>query len=965
MTLESKLSNSLPLNILVVEDHEGSRQALVMSLAEWGHRVIAVDSGDKALPALRRHPELQVVLTDWRLPGMDGLQLCQEVRALDDRFLYVIMMTARNERGDRVRSLEAGADGFIDKPLDLQELRSQISVASRLCDLESKLGAKISNLKEAHEELTQESEVRETLVDLGIVLSGQLDRDSLLESFLDSARRLNSARHVAFLADPEELILRGEPGEHTYLKTVLLGLPTIIREHGGHLQNYSADFGCLLVTPLVVAGKLLGTLVQTQETPFSDRQIRATAGLAAQAAVALDNARLYRIAVDNETRLQATNRELSERYYQLESLRAESEATQSNLDSVLSGIQEAFFLLDRGYRFLYTNQAAAALAESSVTEMIGRSFWELFPDFVGSQLDHALEQATDAGPPARLEEYYVSRGRWYEHRVHPSHHGPISVFTLDITEIKQAELAARQTELWLKAIFDQTSGYFAILHPDGRTAGVNQAALAATGLPLQAILHHPVWDIALWDVNDEKERLRRSWDQALTGSLVREIVSYRFHDGTLRTMDRSLTPIVDELGQIRYILVEGLDITNLKKTEEALERARDAALLANRMKSQFLANMSHEIRTPISGIRGMTEFLQDTELDTEQKEYVEAISRSSQSLLAIVGDVLDLSRIEAGEMEIREEVFELSSTVEHLVGLFGFRAREKGVALEVQHDDSLPPVVKGDPDRLRQVLTNLVNNAMKFTDRGSIQIVVSVGERRGPHSVRFDVCDTGIGIQPEAIEKLFLPFSQVDPSPSRRYGGTGLGLSIVKRLVELMDGEVGVSSNYGQGSNFWFELPLAPSGEAPQLSLSPSPSEHQGEGSDFGDLRVLVAEDNDVSRRVAMLQLEKLGVWSRAVTNGHEALEALREEPFDLILMDCQMPVLDGYSAASVIRSSEFDGHKDVVIVALTAHALKGERERCLAAGMDDYTIKPLPMNSLRNLLAGWSAVRKSRVPAG
>ncbi len=936
-----------------------------MSLEDWGHKVIAVESGDKALPALKRHPEVQVILTDWRLPGMDGLQLCQEVRNLDDRFLYVIMMTARNERGDRVRSLEAGADGFIDKPLDLQELRSQISVAARLCDLEAKLGGKISNLKEAHEELTQESQVRDTLVDLGIQLSGQLDRDSLLDSILDSAQRLNSARQVAFLCEPDEVIVRGDPAEHAFFKTVLLGLPPIIREHGGHLENYSAEFGCLLVTPLAAAGKLLGTLVQAQEPPFSDRQVRATAGLAAQAAVALDNARLYRIAVDNEARLQATNRELSDRYYQLESLRAESEATQSNLDSVLSGIQEAFFLLDRGYRFIYLNQAAAALAESSVPEMIGKSFWELFPDLVGSQLDHALERAVDAGPPSRIEEYYATRDRWFEHRVHPSDHGPISVFSLDITETKQAELAARQTELWLKAIFDQTSGYFAILHPDGRTAGVNQAALAATGLELQEILHHPVWEFELWDVEGEKERLRASWDLAVAGSVVREIVTYRFHDGTLRTMDRSLTPILDEAGQVRFILVEGLDITNLKKTEEALEKARDEALLANRMKSQFLANMSHEIRTPISGIRGMTEFLQDTPLDSDQQEYVDAISRSSQALLAIVGDVLDLSRIEAGELEIREETFELPSTVEHLVGLFAFRAREKGIDLAVHHSEEVPSVVKGDPDRLRQILINLVNNAVKFTDRGSVKLTVSRGTLGGPNSVLFEVSDSGIGIQSDAIGKLFQPFTQVDPSPSRRFGGTGLGLSIVKRLVELMDGQVGVRSEYGEGSTFWFELPLVPSGAELLPVSEPKIPQSLPEENGFSELRVLVAEDNEVSRRVAMLQLEKLGVSGRAVTNGQEAIDALREEPFDLILMDCQMPVLDGYSAATAIRSPEFDGHKDVVIVALTAHALKGERERCLAAGMDDYSIKPLPMDALRALLAGWSAARRARVATG
>lgn len=960
------MSPPVSLHILVVEDHQASRQAVQMSLEDWGHEVYLAESGDLALPLLQKNPQIQMMLTDWRLPGMDGLELCRQIRQIDDRYIYVIMMTARNERGDRVRALEAGADGFIDKPLDLQELRSHIAVAERLFDLESKLGYEITKLKATHSELKEESDVRETLVDLGMQLSGQLDREKLLQSILEAAKRLTSADQVAFisaLAEFSQTVVSSEPDPSEPLLQAIAAIPIQQRLSGGLLETDCEEIGALLVVPLAAAsGEQLGTLFLIKNDDahtFSNREQRVLGGLASQAAVALDNARLYRAAVDNERRLTETNNELRERYHQLELLKAESEATQANLDSVLSSIQEAFFLLDKHYRFIYLNQAAAQMARAEISDLIGKSFWELFPDLVGSQLDTALENAPSNGQLTRLEEYYTSRQRWYEHRIHQSEDGLLSVFTLDITEPKKAELAAHETEMWLKAIFDQTSGYFAILYPDGRTAQLNQAALAATGLSPQELLDSPVWEIDLWEIDGGREKLQASWKIAASGSVVREIANYRHSDGTIRCMDRSLTPILDETGQIRYVLVEGLDITNLKQTEEALERARDQALLANRMKSQFLANMSHEIRTPLSGIRGMTEFLQETKLDHEQMGYVSAINRCSQDLLAIVGDVLDLSRIEAGEMEIREETFELHSTVENLVGLFSYRTREKGVNLKLSITDNVPQVVLGDPDRLRQVLTNLVNNSVKFTDSGSIEVRVCPSKAEHYEGVLFEVIDTGIGIEKEAQDKLFQPFSQVDSSPSRRYGGTGLGLSIVKRLVELMRGAVGFESTYESGSRFWFKLPLAPSSPS-LLPDSPEPTLEREASQEFLEgMRVLVAEDNEVSRRVALLQLEKLGVKAQAVTNGEEVLQALREQPFDIILMDCQMPLLDGYSAASIIRSEQFEGHKDVVIIALTAHALKGEREKCLAAGMDDYTTKPLAIDALKQLLAHWSTTQR------
>lgn len=965
------MTASVALKILVVEDHHSSREALRLSLENWSHEVFTVASGDEALPLLEKHPEIQVMLTDWRLPGMDGLELCRRVRAQKGRYLYIIVMTARNERGDRIRALEAGADGFIDKPLDLHELRSQISVAERLWSLEGQLGNEISKLKTAHTELKEEYEIRETIRSFGIQLAGELEREKLLHSFLEAAVPLVGAEFGAFVplgAKPEEVVSKPSAVPNDQIAEWSKQIPMETIDGGRNREAYRSVLGrdrhteiprvgsLIVETLLTASGQTLGALYLTHPEPgvFGERERRTLQGLAAQASVALDNARLYEDSVESERRLREKNRELQERFRQLEILRAESEANQQNLDQVLSSIQEAFVLLDPALRFLYINDQAAVMAQSTWEEMEGKSFWELFPDFVGTQLDEGLQKVALGSTTHRLEEFYPSRERYYEHRIHPSSQGRLSIFSTDITEAKQAELAARKTELWLRAIFDQTSGFFAILHPDGRVAQVNQASLESTGSTADDVLERPIWQVDWWEVEGEKQRLKESLAQASQGTRVREIASYRNPDGSQRRMDRSLTPIVDEVGQIRYVLVEGLDITDLKRTEKELEQARDQALLANRMKSQFLANMSHEIRTPLSGIRGMTEFLQDTTLEEDQTEYVEAIGRCSQNLLAIVGDVLDLSRIEAGEMEIREAAFDLRITVKDLVALFAYRAREKNVELTCDIEDGLPKVVTGDPDRLRQLLVNLVNNALKFTDAGTIRVVVSRDPTAIPERILFEVQDTGIGIPEEAQKKLFQPFSQVDSSPSRKHGGTGLGLSIVKKLVILMEGEVGCRSVHNEGSVFWFSLPLPLSTE--EAVEVGEPSEPLGEEAHelVPHLRVLVAEDSPINRRVVLLQLQRSGVYADAVSNGREVLEALREKRYHLILMDCQMPELDGYQATQEIRNSDLEGSQDIVIIALTAHALKGEREKCLAAGMDDYEIKPLSIVSLRRLLLRW-----------
>ena len=359
------------------------------------------------------------------------------------------------------------------------------------------------------------------------------------------------------------------------------------------------------------------------------------------------------------------------------------------------------------------------------------------------------------------------------------------------------------------------------------------------------------------------------------------------------------------------------------------------------MKSQFLANMSHEIRTPMVGVKGMLELLAGTGLSKEQQEFVGIVQDCSDSLLTVLDDVLDLARIDAGKVSVQNRPFKLASAIKGVLALFELQAEQRGLALRVRVNEELPEVILADPDRLRQLLVNLVSNALKFTESGFIEIRFLQADAT---TLRVEVEDSGIGIEPERIEKLWEAFEQVDNTASRRYEGTGLGLSIVRRLVELMNGCVGAESTPGAGSTFWFEIPLLsgtlePAQLGTHRAIAPS-----GQG------RILVAEDNPINRRVLVKQLQGLGYEVTEARNGLEVLENLEKSEVDLILMDCQMPDLDGYSATRELRKKGLE----LPILALTAHAMSGERARCIEAGMDDHLTKPLSKEGLAAALVRW-----------
>ncbi len=671
--------------------------------------------------------------------------------------------------------------------------------------------------------------------------------------------------------------------------------------------------------------------------------------------------------------------------------RAEENAllAKNRISKILESITDASFALDHEWRFTYVNPQWEQLFKKFPGEVLGVPIWSVFPHLAGGVVEEHYKSVFERRIHASFEMQCVDCGKWLEIRAYPTDEG-LAVYMHEIEDRKAieaerlrsqlelerrvadrtADLAhanalLRQGEERFRGAFDASAIGMALVSPEGRFLQVNRSLRGIVGYSEDEFLEKTFQDITHPDDLDaDLEQVKR----ILNGEIHTYQMEKRFFhkDGRIVWILLSVSLVRDADGRPLHLVAQIQDVTERKRFESDLRLARDEAMDAARAKSDFLANMSHEIRTPMNGVIGMTELLLDTPLNPEQHAYMQTIRTSGEALLTVINDILDLSKIEAGKMTIATSVFQLESVMSEVADLIAPRAHQKGLKLTCRVDPNVPRELEGDPVRIRQVLTNLVGNAVKFTEIGEVTIEAQCIEcDDGWAKVRTLVRDTGVGIPQDRQEDVFESFTQIESGSSRKHCGTGLGLAICRRLVGLMGGEIGVESEPDVGSSFWFDLEFTRPGAVPG-SIKPNVLSKCGNRIRASrpeklerPIRILLAEDNEVNQKVAVAMITRLGGLVEAVKNGLEAVQAAQGGGFDLILMDVQMPEMDGLAAAAAIRPNESSTGRRTPIVALTAHALQGDRERCLLAGMDAYLTKPLRPGLLRDALVEWADERK------
>ena len=674
----------------------------------------------------------------------------------------------------------------------------------------------------------------------------------------------------------------------------------------------------------------------------------------------------------------------------------------TNFISLLENTADFVYFKDRDHRFTAVSKSFAELTRHGHwRELIGKTDFDVFPEDQARRYFAAERKMVESGSAiAGLEEPY--RDHDGEQRWVISHKKPllnssgeiIGLFGIskDVTSLKRlaAELAvARDSAVeevaQRKQVFMDAADPILIEDLSGTITDLNLEAERVYGWSREELIGKPIETIVPVERHERTAAFRQL---CLDGEEVRNVEGRRSsRDGKDYSVLVTMSRLDNEAGEPVAIATIAKDISALKEAEAQLQEysrnledrvaertrelqaAKDLAEKAAAAKSAFLATMSHELRTPINGVNGMLELLTLTDLDAEQRDMLRTIRDSADTLLAVVGDVLDFSKIEAGELHLESVPLDLPILVEGVQRVMSVTAVHKSLALVVDIEAGIQPIVRGDPVRLRQILFNLIGNAIKFTDDGSVTLRVRLlGVEDGRQQIAIQVADTGIGVPADKLDKLFKPFSQADDATTRRRGGTGLGLAICQRLVGMMGGTISMESQVGKGTVVTAIVALETVIDPVEKLRAAASILAEGEIGKEGLYRqaptiadaersgrlILVAEDHPTNRKVIMQQLAQLGFAAEAVANGVEALEAWRSGRFGLLLTDCHMPDMDGYMLARRIREIEATQGGHVPIIAITANAMAGEDAQCRAAGMDDYMIKPVTMHVIAKKVSRW-----------
>ncbi len=528
------------------------------------------------------------------------------------------------------------------------------------------------------------------------------------------------------------------------------------------------------------------------------------------------------------------------------------------------------------------------------------------------------------------------------------HHLPLRIAGThtDITDRKQAEQSLRVNEEKYRSIIANMNLGLLEVNSEEEILFANQCFCDMSGFTTGELTGKKAAELFVRgeavETAGQKNELRKK------GISDAYEISVQNKKGETKWWLISGAPRFDDTGKLVGSIGIHLDITQQKQLELDLLEAREAAEQSAEAKEMFLANMSHEIRTPMNAIMGMSRQLNRTKLNQEQAFYLDTIVKSSEHLLVLINDILDITKIEAGKMNLEHIGFRLCDTINHSLLVMEHKAEEKGLKLISENCPGAEVIFRGDPYRLNQILLNLISNAIKFTDRGSVTVSVIVQpEMNGTQLMNLSVKDTGIGMDPEYLDMIFRKFTQEDKSIARKYGGTGLGMSICKELTELMGGQIEIHSEKGKGTTVMVTIPFV-TGSQQDL---PEESQLIADSSLLKGKRVLLVEDNEMNRLVASILLDNYEIITEEAMNGIEAINALKQKIYDLVLMDMQMPVMNGLEATEIIRR---DINPHIPIIALTANAIKGEAEKCLQAGMNDYVSKPFEEEHLINTMIKW-----------